>query len=59
MKGRMIYLGEQSKFDTNRMIIARKNRSSILEESVIDPTIQRARNMRATEIKASREEQEY
>ena len=52
MKGRMIYGGEQLKFDTNRMIIARESNSSILEESVIDPTIQRARNMRATEIKA-------
>ena len=52
MKGRMIYGGELLKFDTNRMIIARESNSSILEESVIDPTIQRARNMRATEIKA-------
>ena len=52
MKGRMIYGGELLKFDTNRMIIARESNSSILEESVIDSTIQRARNMRATEIKA-------
>ena len=52
MKGRMIYGGEQLKFDTNRKIITRENNSSILEESVIDPTMQRARNMRATEIKA-------
>ena len=52
MKGRMIYGGEQLKFDTNRMIIARESNSSILEESVIDSTIQRARNMSATEIKA-------
>ena len=39
-------------FHTNRTIIARENNSSILEESVIDPTIQRTRNMTATEIKA-------
>ena len=52
MKGRMIHGGEQLKFDTNRMIIARESNSSILEESVIDSTIQRARNMRATEINA-------
>ena len=39
-------------FDTNRMIIAREKCSTILEESVIDPMIQRARNMRATDIKA-------
>ena len=49
---RMIYRGEQLMFHTNRTIIARENNSSILEESVIDPTIQRTKNMTATEIKA-------
>ena len=51
MKGRSICGGEELKFDSNRLIGARKSNSSTLKEIVIDPAIQRAKNMKVTELR--------
>ena len=51
MKGRSICGGEELKFDTNRLIGARKSNSSTLKDIVIDPAIQRAKNMKVTELR--------
>ena len=51
MKGSLIYGGEELKFDTHRMIEARETNSSTLKETVIHPTVQRARNMKVTDLR--------
>ena len=51
MKGSLIYGREELKFDTHRMIEARETNSSTLKETVFHPTVQRAWNMKVTDLR--------